>query len=292
MKKGARHFSLIVVVYCCLSTSEADIKVDCQGAGPALYLIGGGPAFTTWNLQPIQNRLRSHYRVCRWDMRGVGDNAGLAVEPRVSVLSQWLRDMHDVLPQEPVLLWGHSWGALQILLFAEKSPERVTKLILSNPVDPALRSLEHIEQKRFNHPDTGKTLEPEDMGTLIEERHNLRSKIASYFVDADKGWEYAAGFTQEDANGALNVTIWDEYRSTPLSDVAVRKLSRKIGGVIYCQSDVLQPENLAEYRRLLHNVKHHVLTGCSHFPWEENPENYYQVLLRVIRESQEQTPLK
>ncbi len=225
-------------------------------------------------------------------MRGVGDNAGLAVEPRVSVLSQWLRDMHDVLPQEPVLLWGHSWGALQILLFAEKSPERVTKLILSNPVDPALRSLEHIEQKRFNHPDTGKTLEPEDMGTLIEERHNLRSKIASYFVDADKGWEYAAGFTQEDANGALNVTIWDEYRSTPLSDVAVRKLSRKIGGVIYCQSDVLQPENLAEYRRILYNVKQHVLTGCSHFPWEENPEDYYQVLLRLIREAQEKTPLK
>ena len=104
MEKGARRFSLTVIFYCFLSTSAADIKVDCQGEGPAVFLIGGGPAFTTWNLRPIQDRLRSHYTVCRWDMRGVGDNAGLAVEPQVSVLSQWLRDMQDVLPQEPVTL--------------------------------------------------------------------------------------------------------------------------------------------------------------------------------------------
>ncbi len=287
MGRGARRFSLIIAVCCCFSTSLADIKVDCKGEGPAVYLIGGGPAFTTWNLQPIQKRLRSHYRVCRWDMRGVGDNAGSAFKPQVSVLSQWIRDMQDVLPQEPVILWGHSWGALQILLFAEKSPERVRKLILSNPVDPALRSLEHIERKRFNHPDTGTGLELDDMGTPVEKRHNLQSKIASYFVDADRGWEYAAGFTQADANGALNIRIWDEYRSTPLSDADVRQLSGKIGGIIYCQSDVLQPENLAEYRRLLHNVRHHVLTGCGHFPWEENPEDYYRVLLWLMQEAQE-----
>ena len=179
MENGARHFGLMIFAYCCLSTAEAGIKVDCQGAGPTVYLIGGGPAFTTWNLQSIQNRLRSHYRVCRWDMRGVGDNAGLAVEPQVSVLSQWIRDMQDVLPQEPVTLWGHSWGALQILLFAEKSPERVRKLILSNPVDPALLSLEQIEQKRFNHPGIGNRLELEDIGTSVEKRHNLQRKIAS-----------------------------------------------------------------------------------------------------------------
>lgn len=81
--------------------AAADIETHCHGSGPLVYLIGGGPAFTTWNLQPIQQRLGEHYRVCRWDMRGVGDNAELAFNPQHSALAQWLGDMAEVLPAQP-----------------------------------------------------------------------------------------------------------------------------------------------------------------------------------------------
>lgn len=274
---------VVALLFYCGQVPAADgIRVHCRGQGPPLYLVGGGPAFTTWNLQPIQDRLGDGYRVCRWDMRGVGDNAGFPVKPAVSALAQWLDDMHDVLPPEPVTLWGHSWGALQVLLFARKYPERVSRLILSNPVDPGLRSLEHIEQKRFVHPENHARLALEDMGTPAEDLHNLRSKVASYFVDADQGWAYAAGFTRADANNRLNVRIWDDFRQTPLADADVRQLADKIRGIVYCRDDVLQPESLTEYRRLLAGEKHHVLTGCAHFPWEENPEAYYAVLRRLL----------
>jgi pimeloyl-ACP methyl ester carboxylesterase len=185
------------------------------------------------------------------------------------------------------VLWGHSWGALQVLLFAKQYPERVSKLVLSNPVDPALRSLAHIERKRFNHPEINTSLTLEDMGTPVEDLHNLRSKVASYFADAQQGWEYASGFTQADSNNALNVRIWDEYRDAPLSDEDVRRLVDTISGAIYCRNDVLQPEALTEYRRLLSASKHHVLSGCAHFPWEENPEDYYQTLFLLIGDQPE-----
>ena len=186
-----------------------------------------------------------------------------------------------VLPPAPVVLWGHSWGALQVLLFAKAYPERVSQLILSNPVDPALRSLEHIEQKRFNHMENEGRLRLEHMGTPVEELHNLRSKIASYFANAEQGRAYAAEFTQQDANNVLNIRIWNEYRQAPLTDADVRQLAEKISGVIYCKDDVLQPESLREYQRLLDKSKHHVLTGCAHFPWEENPQDYYRALVRL-----------
>lgn len=273
------------ILFCCSQAAASeDIQVHCRGQGPSLYLIGGGPAFTTWNLQPIQDRLSDGYRVCRWDMRGVGDDAGLPVKPGVSALAQWLDDMGDVLPPAPVTLWGHSWGALQVLLFARECPERVSRLILSNPVDPALRSLEHIEQKRFVHPENHSRLALEDMGTPAEDLHNLRSKVASYFVDAEQGWAYASAFTRADANNRLNIRIWDDYRQTPLSESDVRRLADKISGLIYCRNDVLQPESLAEYRRLLASEKHHVLDGCAHFPWEESPQAYYAVLGRLLRD--------
>jgi pimeloyl-ACP methyl ester carboxylesterase len=275
------------LVACGQAMASAAITVHCQGQGPLVYLIGGGPAFTTWNLQPIQERLSPHYRVCRWDMRGVGDNGKLVVSPSVPALSQWLDDMAAVLPQELVVLWGHSWGALQVMLFTRRHPERVDRLILSNPVDPALRSLQNIEHKRFNHPELNSRLKIEDIDTPVEDLHNLRSKLASYFRDAAKGWEYAAGFTREDANNELNLRIWEEYREAPLGDADIRQLAGKISGLIYCRDDVLQPEALAEYGRLLDPDKHHVLTGCAHFPWEENPEDYFSVLSRLLERQQE-----
>jgi pimeloyl-ACP methyl ester carboxylesterase len=264
------------------SDASRSLRVHCRGRGPRVYLIGGGPAFTTWNLAPVQERLSTRYRVCRWDMRGVGDNAGLAVSRDVPALTQWIDDMAALLPREPVVLWGHSWGALQVLLFARRYPERVAGLVLSNPVDPALRSLESIEQKRFNHPGPDRGLALEDMGTPAEALHNLRSKVASYFVDPDKGWAYASRFNFEDSSAPLNVRVWGEYRERPLTDSDIRRLGDRILGVIYCRDDVLQPEALAEYRRLLDADKHHVLEGCAHFPWEENPRRYFSVLLRLL----------
>jgi pimeloyl-ACP methyl ester carboxylesterase len=182
------------------------------------------------------------------------------------------------------MLWGHSWGALQVLLFARQYPQRVSKLILSNPVDPSLRSLTRIEQKRFNHPDPPQRLTLDDIGTPVEALYLLRSKIASYFVDAKQGWAYAQQFDKNDANNRLNIRIWKEYRDAPLSQADITRLAKKISGVIYCQDDVLQPENYTEYRKLLpQRDKHHVLKGCAHFPWEENRRDYFSVLSTLAK---------
>lgn len=282
--KTLLKFLFIVFTICNHSIVVAEIKLRCAGQGPIVYLIGGGPAFTTWNLQPIQEKLAQRYQVCRWDMRGIGENEELIIESDKPALSQWLVDMNDVLGQEPVVLWGHSWGALQVLLFAKTHPERVAKLILSNPVDPSLLSMEYIDRKLFSHPEIDSRLTLDEIGTVAEKLHNFRSKIASYFADSKQGWDYALKFSQADSNNTLNVRIWEEYKKSPLSDADIRQLSNKIIGVIHCRDDVLQPESLSMYQRLLDQSKHHVLRGCVHFPWEENPEDYFQVLLGLLEQ--------
>jgi len=263
--------------------ADEQITVHCSGQGAPVYLVGGGPAFTSWNLQPIQNALNKDFKVCRWDMRGVGDNADLPISDQSSALSQWLDDMDQVLQEQQVILWGHSWGALQVLLYASQHPERVAHIVLSNPVDPELKSLEHIEQKRFVHPEINGGLSLDEMGTPVEGLHNLRSKIASYFEDAEKGWAYAELFTRKDANNVLNVQIWEEYHQSPLSRHDLERIADKVSGLIYCRADVLQPENEQEYRQLLPGVTHQVLSACGHFPWEENPDQYFATLYKLMK---------
>lgn len=257
-------------------------KVHCRGEGETVYLVGGGPAFTTWYLEPVQRMLDERYRVCRWDMRGVGDNAGLPLASGVDVLEAWLTDMSRLLPPQPVVLWGQSWGALQALLFAHRHPGRVKGLVLSNPVDPGLTSLEHVEAKRHIHALPGAYPELTDMGTPREHRLALRRKLASYFVDGEKGWRYAQGFDPADTDGRLNVRVWEEYRARPLGDGDMARLASLVAGVVYCREDVLMPENREEYRRLVPQARHVTLDGCGHFPWVERPRAYATVLHSLI----------
>lgn len=278
----AKHILLLLGFLLCTSTTMAQINVNCQGKGQPVYLIGGGPAFTTWNLEPIQQQLRDHFKVCRWDMRGVGDNAKLDINKGAPVLMQWIQDMAMVLPQQPVILWGHSWGALQTLLFAKHYPERVKALVLNNPVDPELRSLENIETKRYVHPYVETQLNFEDIDTLAEQHHHFRSKIASYFMDAEKGWAYSAGFDAGDTNSELNVLVWEEYRRIPINQADLDSLSPKIARIIYCEYDVLMPESLEVYSRVIPSEKHYVLNDCAHFPWVETPEEFFHELLRTM----------
>ena len=282
--KRLRHGFLVLV--CLLSASEtnAQITVDCQGSGQPVYLIGGGPAFTTWNLAPVQKKLADRYKVCRWDMRGVGDNKIPGISRTTPVLTQWIDDMAMVLPQQPVVLWGHSWGALQALLFARRYPERVRALVLNNPVDPGLRSLDNIEFKRYVHPYVESKLDIDEFGTVAEQRHRFRSKIASYFIDAELGWSYSAGFDEEDTNNALNVRIWEEYREMMLTSADLELLAPKISALIFCRQDVLMPENITEYSRMVPAARRHVIEACAHFPWVETPEEFYDILLLTIRD--------
>ena len=254
------------------------IVVHCHGSGQPLYLIVGGPAFTSKHLTPIQQQLQDSFRVCRWDMRGVGENAALPIAKNTTVIDQWLQDMADILPEQPVLLWGQSWGALQSLLFASRYPERVKAIVLSNPVDTELASIEDIEIKRYLHPYVESQLGIDDMGTEVERRHRLRSKIASYFVDAEQGWEYSAQFDHNDTNSVLNVKVWQEYRQHPLAMKELKQLSTKISAAIYCKQDVLMPDNHERYSSALPRVKHHLIDDCAHYPWEEQSEEYYELL--------------
>jgi len=275
----------ICLLLCCWSYTSmpmSQITVNCQGEGQPVYLIGGGPAFTTWNLEPIQQQLRDHFKVCRWDMRGVGENAQLGFKANTPVLTQWMQDMATVLPRQPVVLWGHSWGALQALLFARHYPDRVKALVLNNPVDPELKSLENIEIKRNVHPYVESKLKIDDIDTPAEQRHRFRSKIASYFMDAEKGWKYSAGFDADDTNNELNVLIWDEYRHMPIKQADLELLSPKISSLIYCEQDVLMPESLELYSKAISLEKHHIINGCAHFPWVESPEEFYDILRRTI----------
>ena len=104
------------------------------GAGvPVVFVHGAGGNHQFFEPQVLT--LRSGRRVLAFDQRGCGGSANSVrglydLDTRVRDLGIVL----DVARFDPVILAGHSTGALVIARYAERNPARVVGLVIVNPV--------------------------------------------------------------------------------------------------------------------------------------------------------------
>lgn len=101
--------------------------------GKPIIITHGGPGGSCKSKYAKALELKK-YRVIMMDQRGCGKSLP-AGEMRANTTSDTLDDIRRLLDylqiKEKVVLRGGSWGATIALLFAEKHPERVEKLLLS-----------------------------------------------------------------------------------------------------------------------------------------------------------------
>jgi pimeloyl-ACP methyl ester carboxylesterase len=119
------------------STSSLGLFVDCRGratSSPTVILESG--AFGTsadWDL--VMDDLAKDGRVCAYDRSGLGRSppggAGLDVLSRARELASLLDQLRET---RPVILVGHSNGALYVEAFAKLWPQRVAGLVYVNGV--------------------------------------------------------------------------------------------------------------------------------------------------------------
>ena len=117
--------------------SAGALRVDCRGErtqAPTVILESG--AFGTaddWAL--VLPDLSSGGRVCAYDRGGVGESAPRAGGSDVTAIAEELAGLLDRLGERgPVILVGHSNGALYAEAFAALWPERVAGLVYVNGV--------------------------------------------------------------------------------------------------------------------------------------------------------------
>jgi len=113
------------------------LYVDCRGeatTAPTVILESG--AFGTsadWDL--VLDDLARGGRVCAYDRAGVGDSPPRGGEEDVTSIAEELASLLDALGEtRPVILVGHSNGALYAEAFAALWPERVAGLVYVNGV--------------------------------------------------------------------------------------------------------------------------------------------------------------
>lgn len=261
---------------------------------PVAILLGGGPGFSSWNLEPVQRQLAdSGYRVVLMDMLGVGENERVALEAPLTAWKRQVARAHaEVAGDEPVLLVGHSWGALMALVYTRSRPGAVSRIVMLNPVDPERRALRDLTVEIDNRREAaigGDWPSESDWDNSIvtaddmtaHARRQIGQALPAYFLDYDQGQQYARQFDERDFDPDLNVRGWQAYRADPVDYATIRDWALPIA-FVGCRQDLLMPENLDALQANLSLAGVEVLTGCVHFPWEEVPKAFAEALARVV----------
>ncbi|WP_019894770.1 alpha/beta hydrolase [Hydrogenovibrio halophilus] len=290
-----------------LLSSSSSIE---SAGSPLVLLLGGGPGFSSWNLEPIQKRLhQAGHSVVSMDMIGIGENVEVlnqlsgATPPILPIWIRQIRALHQASGERPLILVGHSWGALMAMLYTREYPEQVTQWVLLNPVDPERKAMqglvEMIDQRRSRL--TGQTDRTSEWDDWPDDREESRSEgsesrlaerqlmdvLPTYFADMAQGRRYAAQFDAGDFRPGLNVQAWQEYAADPIGYDWVRNWqnqgNRRVD-FIECDQDYFMPTNLTVMQASMTLDSVTVLKACAHFPWVEQPQTFYPALLSVLKQ--------
>lgn len=262
-----------------------------------IILLGGGPGFSSWNLEPIQKTLsQMGFSVYLMDMRGIGENANLPQGD--NPVQTWIGDIRALqqTSQHPkVILAGHSWGALMAMLYAREYPDAVSQMVLLNPVDPeknAMKDLtENIHARNQQELEQNWDDDAAWNNTIAEiDGHEQAQKITemqitqvlpTYFYDYDQGIKYAKQFSHQDFDIDLNINAWKTYDANPVRYETIRQWQFPID-FIDCKQDTLMPQNLDSLKagKVLRKIE--IIDQCSHFPWVEQSEEFKKSLLKVL----------
>ena len=113
------------------------IHMVCMGEGsPTVILSAGGNDWSAgWRL--VQPDIARTTKACSWDRAGNGFSSG-SPDPQDIIHTE--DDLERALDGAgltgPLVMVGHSHGALETLLFADRHPDRVAAMVLVDPSKP------------------------------------------------------------------------------------------------------------------------------------------------------------
>ncbi len=107
------------------------LRIDCVGSGSPTVVMDAGLNLTRSMWDGVRPELARVARVCAYDRAGLGRSEP---GPRPRTTQQIVDELHALLANAripgPYVLVGHSFGGLNVRLYANRHPEQVAGLVL------------------------------------------------------------------------------------------------------------------------------------------------------------------
>jgi pimeloyl-ACP methyl ester carboxylesterase len=112
------------------------LHIHSQGSGGPAVIIDAGLSAASWECESFAGRIAGFTQVCTYDRAGYGwSDPG----PRPRTSQQVVAELRALLQRAqikpPYILVGHSWGGLNVRLYASQYPNEVVGLVLLDAVN-------------------------------------------------------------------------------------------------------------------------------------------------------------
>jgi len=248
-----------------LPTTVGNQVVWQGGAGPLLILLhGAGDQAGTWDR--VVPELKQHAQLVIPDLAGHGESDPPAGALSLGTLLTALEQVLDSPPWrgQPMVLGGNSLGAWMSMLYAQKYPQRVTRVILI---------------------DGGPIKNSSEIGLMPKDREEARRTLDAVFYSMPP----RPNFFLDDLIRISNTGPISRLLAAGEDDISKYLLEGKLGNfqmpvnLIWGASDRLVPLDYA--KKLQSQLPHCTLTvidRCGHAPQFERPQELTQILVQLL----------
>jgi len=249
-----------------LTTAVGEQAIWQGGAGPLLVLLhGAGDQSGTWNR--VAPDLKRRFQLLIPDLAGHGESEPSQGQLSLGTLLTALEQVLDAEPWRapPIVLVGNSLGAWMAMLYTQRHPERVTRVVLING-----GPIRHVSE----------------IGLMPKNREDARRALDAVL---DPSAPPRPNFVLDDLVRVSNTGPISRLLAAGEEDMSKYLLEDKLADLlmpvdlIWGASDRLVPLDYA--KKLQSQLPHCTLTiieRCGHAPQLERPQELTRVMLQIL----------
>ena len=233
-----------------------------------LYLVHGGPGFDDSYFYPYFNDLSSYFDIKSHTLGSQVFKDKITIEDLVRELT----DNLNKVPNEHIILLGHSFGAaliIELLNSQNHLIKRTQCIIFSNWIV----NNKWIEQFFQNYPETAK----------LEKKTCLREMTLGYldyyFNDSIEGKNV---LDKIQYNSKLYFSFSNYLTSLDLES-KLSKISIPIVS-ISSENDAITPKSYITYNASRFKIQNHDISNAGHFPFVEATNDYNKTIINICKE--------
>lgn len=270
-----------------LDREDCKLAYKIFGKGEPLFLLNGGPGFSSHNFQSLAKKLIDKYQVIIFDQRGTGFSEVANVNLETIQMESMVEDLEALrkhLGLKEVSLLGHSFGGIYAMSYAAVYPENIKKMILSHSGGMNLDFLKDVDTRltsRLNDSDQGLlgnivNIDNPDLRTMKQ----FEAMAAGYLYNYEfkevvyKGLAFNSRFHPK-----INTLIWRDLRGNDYDLSDAMKTFNKPVLIIQGESDIVNPEVGKYSHSIFPNSKLVFLENCVHYGWLDSPKIYFKEVL-------------
>lgn len=285
-----------------VKVKDGYLYYDEIGQGIPIIVVHGGPGLDHGYLQPQLSQLAANHKLIFYDQRGSGKSLETPLDEEHINIHQFVEDLEDLRKSrgfDKFVLMGHSWGGLLAMQYAVDHQDHLIGLILldSAPADYKGQKafIDEFEARTKNiHNEIKPLFAYEDFKKLdASQISDLYRKLFSVYVynpkdvkDLSLNFSVASGQSGFKVMEEMSKTSWLQPNINLFPKLKTLMVPTFI---LHGKQDIVPIWTAQEIKDAIPQSEIVVLDDCDHFPYIEQPTQFFDELNYFLDRLQIQT---